>query len=221
MGQDLSTTQNSAVPALYDPANTITNEDVILPKLKVGQYSSGLVQDEIVPAGALFTVTDAEDPEPVVLAETKDKNGVVVHVLSTPRKGWSYSDDEETGGELLRWAFDDPERHPKAWVTYTYPVLIPEADTDVPYTLLLTRSNKPTALKINTVLKRNAGSGPPWATAFRLTTQRRERGNNKWFVVQASPVEAKPEHVALAEKLVQDMTGTTADVQATGEEPEL
>lgn len=220
MGQEL-TQQGSAVPALYDPATTITSEDVILPKLKVGQYSSAVVQDELVPAGALFTVTDAEDPEPVVLAKAGDKKGVVVHVLASPRKGWSYSDDEETGGELLRWAFDDPERHPKAWVTYTYPVLIPEGDVDVPYTLLLTRSNKPTALKINTVLKRNAGAGPVWTTAFRLTTQRRERGNNKWFVIQATPVEAKPEHVEAAERLAAEMSGSSADLNATGEEPAL
>lgn len=213
----------SAVPALAQtPALEISAEDVALPRMKIGQYSSDFVQNELVPAGSLFTAYGEDDPDPSVLWERpskeggKEKKGVIVHVLGL-RKGKSVSE----GGELVTFDFNDPDAPPEAWVTYNYFVCLPEVDDEVPFKWLLTRTGAPSAKNINMVLKRNAAKGPAWVNAFEVKTSPRKNDKGNFFVPRVSPVEAKAANVEIAEALAVMISGQSAEIQATGEQPSI
>jgi hypothetical protein len=220
--QELEATR-SAVPALLStPALELDANDVQLPKVYLGQYSSTHVQEQRVPPGCIFTATSQDDPEPVVLWEQpkteggKAKPGPIFHVIAL-KKGKSLSD----GGELTMWDFNDPDAPPEAWTTYKYTVALPEVADDVPYQWLLTRTGAPSAKGINTVLARGAGRGPAWINAFQAVTKPRENKKGKFFVPSISVVEAKEANVAIAEKLAVMISGTSAEAQATGDEPAI
>lgn len=191
------------------PALEIDSDDVQLPKLYVAHYQTKAVQDDLVKPGQIFAATGPDDSDPVVVYDGSDKaEGVLIHVLSLV-KGKSC----EVDGELTTWAFNDPDAPPEAWTTYKYVVVVPEVDPDVPHTFLMTRSGKPAAQKINTVLKKNEARGPAYISAFRVTTAKRENEKGRWFVPQVKVVEANDEHLQIASSLA-DMVGS-APAQVT------
>lgn len=207
-----------SVPALiHQPALEIEAEDVALPRMYLGQFTSDHVKDKStdVAPGDIFTATGSEDPEPKVLWNGEG-DGVLFYVLGM-RKGKSLSVD----GELETWTFDDPDAPVEAWTTYNYFLYLPEVDQDVPYKWLCTRSAKPAAQQINTVLKRAEGKGPSWSIAFRVVTAHRKKGQNEWFVPRVHQVEADEEQVAQAERLAEMLAGVSAEAQATGDEPAI
>lgn len=199
----------------------ITAEDVSLPRIYLGQFMSEAVKAQLVKPGSLFAAIGPDDQDPNVLWEFEDKpdKAPVFYVLAL-RKGKSYSED---GGGLELYDLDDPNAPEGAWVTYTYTVALPDVDPDVPFKLLLTKTGKPAAKQINTVLVKNAARGPAYTTAFRLTTAKRrnEKKNADYFVPRISVVEAKKDHIAIAEELSHMITSAAADFQATGEEPAI
>lgn len=206
------TEQKSNVPALANtPALDITAEDVALPRLKIGQFMSGLVQDGTVPAGELFTSLGAEDPDPNVLEQP-----LLFHVLGMTR-GKSVSE----GGELITYDYHDPDAPADAWVTYNYVVVLPEIDADFPVKWLLTRTGRPAAQQINIVLAKTSASGPPWAQAFQAETAERENKKGKYFVPRVRHVEADPKNVEIAEALSVMVSPDAASVQASGDEPAI
>lgn len=211
-------TAPSSVPALrHAPALEIDRDDVALPRLYVGSGTSRHVQNGDAGIGQLYSAAGADDPNPEVLYDPKQGgDGVLVHVLSMT-KGKSLNVD----GQLETWAFNDPDAHPEAWTTYNYTLCLPEVDDQVPFKLTLTRSGAPTAKQINTVLARNAAKGPAWASAFRLTSVKKQNDKGQWFVIKATIVEADDANVATAEGLASMVAGTTADVQATGDQPQI
>ena len=216
---------SASVPDLVrTPALDITAEDVALPRIYVAQFTSQAVKDGLVKPGALYAASGSDDPDPQILATPGNKDGVAedkaitFHVLGLV-KGWSHSED---GGDLQTWRFDDPDRHPDAWVTYTYSVALPEIDDQVPYRWLLTRSARNTARGINTVLVKNAATAPSYGTAFAAFTAHRSNAKGEWYVPRVKPIEAKKENVEIAERLaVMVSNANPADINATGEEPAI
>ncbi len=210
----------SAVPDLVrTPALTITAEDVALPRIYIGQFMSKAVQDQLVKPGCIYAATGQDDPDPNVLWDksTKGDNpGVLFYVIGL-RKGKSISD----GGELQLFDFDDPNAPADAWVTYNYSVLVPEVDVEVPFKLLLTRTGRPAALQINTVLKKNAIKGPAWHNAFRLTTAERENAKGKFFVARVAIAETDQEQIAVAESMALMMSSAVVSHGSTSEEPAI
>ena len=189
--------QHSNVPDLVrTPALEIGAEDVALPRLKIGQFMSDLVQEGTVNAGALFVSLGSDDPDPVSLYETGDEEGLIVHILSM-RKGKSVSE----GGELVLFDFNDPDAPPDAWTTYNYVVAIPEHDEDVPNKWLLTRTGRPAAQQMNMVLAKASGKTPPHEIAFEVKTVQRENKKGKFYVPRVRQVEATEANVAIAAKL--------------------
>src|ERR1700761_6772106 len=156
----------ASVPSLRPtPALQLDAEDLQISRFYAAQFMSKPVQDGLVKPGSLFVSTGQDDPEPVEPWKLGSKDqGVLVHVLSL-RKGKSVVID----GELQLFDYDSPDAPADAWVTYNYMIALPEVDEDLPYKWLLSRSSKPAAAKINTVLAKNAISGPAWNTAFRIT----------------------------------------------------
>lgn len=213
----------SAVPALVStPALEIDSGDVALPRIKVGQFMSSHVQEQLVKPGSIYAATGSDDPDPITLWDPKAKGenlGVLFHVLSL-RKGRSWV-DKQNNNELHRWGFNDPDAHPDSWVTYDYGVCVPEVDTDVPYKLMFTRTGASAAKGINTVLKKNEARGPAYLQAFRMTTVERENAKGKFYVPRVTIVEATQAGIEAASNLASMMSGTRAESQATGDEPEI
>jgi len=204
------------VPALRPtPALEIEAQDIALPRLYIGQFMSKAVQDQIVKAGAIYSATGQDDPDPQVLWNQGDSDGVRFYVLSL-RKGKSIQDN----GELVLFDYDDPNAPADAWVTYNYAVAVPSVEEDVPFKLLLTRTGTPAARNINLILKKNATRNPAWATAFNLTAAPRENAKGKFFVARVSQVEAVKAEVETAEQLALMLAAAPIEVQAT-EQPAI
>lgn len=212
-GTDVATTSGGEVaPLSYSPSDALEARDLALPRLYVAQAISNAVQDGNVTAGALFVAQDSDDPDPIVLAEKGDTEGVLFHVLAL-RKGKSISID----GDLKAFRFDDPAAPADAWVTYTYALLVPEYESDLPVRWLLTRTGRPAAQKINTVLFRTAGSQPPYESAFRVTTAERSNDRGRYFIPRIQPVEANANNVEAAAALyplIQDSWATKGEAPA-------
>jgi hypothetical protein len=197
MGQELAERKGSEVAALaFDGSTTLTTDDLALPRLYVAQAITNAVQDGNVKAGAIFVAQDADDPDPAVLADKGSEEGAIIHVLAL-RKGKSRSIE----GVLETWRYDDPAAPADAWTTYTYAVAIPSYDTDLPCRWLLTRTGRPAAQKINTVLARLNGVKPPFETAFRVTTVERSNDKGRYFIPRVTPVEPTDESTEVAAKL--------------------
>lgn len=195
-GSDVAT-QESGVPALAGtPASELTAEDISLSTIKLGQHMNSHVQNGEVPAGSIFTTTGQDDPAPEVLWEQGDKNPVGFHVLAL-RKGKSVSHE----GELELYAYDDPNAPADAWVTYNYVVALPVVDEEMPYKLLLTKTGKPAAQSINTVVAKNA-TVPSYTLAFTLDCVSRENAKGKFYVPRVRHVEASAKGTGIAEQLV-------------------
>lgn len=188
------------VPALVPtPATTIDAADIVIPRLYVGNQMSKAVKRKRASFGDIYIASGADDPDAQVLYEFgSSQAGVLAHVLHL-RKGKSWT----AGGSapLQIWDFDDPNAHPDAWTTYTYTLFLPEVDPDMPVRMLLTKSGRGTAQRINTVLARNAAQGPYWLNAFRITSDERSKDDNEWAVFQVAQVQADPKHVTQAGEL--------------------
>jgi len=195
-GTEVAAQEPAGVPALAGtPATELNAEDVALSKIKLGQHMSSAVQDGIVPAGCIFSTTGPDDPDPVVLWEQGDDKPLTFHVLAL-KKGKSVSVE----GELELYAYDDPNAPHDAWVTYNYVVALPAHDQEMPYKLLLSKTGKPAAQSINTVVAKNA-TVPAYTLAFEMECKQRENKKGKFYVPQIRHVEATEEGTALAEKL--------------------
>lgn len=211
-----------ALPELAStPALDLGADDIVLPRLYIGQFMSDHVQQQLVKPGSLFLAAGSEDPDPQVLWEldekSKLKDDVVLHVLSL-RRAKSFSE----GGELQRYDYDDPAAPEGAWVTYNYMIALPAVSDEVPAKLLLTRTGKPAAQQINTILKKNESRGPAWQSAFKLTTAVRENPKGKFFVPRIGIATATAEGTAIAESLASQLgTRPESQFQASGEEPAI
>ena len=210
-------TSGSSVPALADtPSVHLDSEDIALPRLYLGQYMSEHVQENRVPAGSIFTALGQDDADPVVVWEQGDEPGVIVRPLSLS-KGKSISE----GGELVLFDYDDPEAPADAWVTYNYVVALPEVDQDMPFKWLLTRTGKPTAQKINTVIAKNQATTPPWGLAFSVKAVARENQKGKFFVPSVTPIEADKAHDEVVQELASYVSAPAQQSGGVTEEPNI
>lgn len=219
----VATRDEAQVPDLIrTPALTITADDIALPRIYIGQYMTGAVQEGLVKAGQIFTANGKDDPDPNVLwskdEDPDSENPVRFYVLHL-RKGKSWS--AGPGEELELFDFDDPNAPSDAWVTYNYTVCVPSVDADVPFKLLLTRTGKNAALQINTVLKKNSAAGPAWVNCFGLTAVLRENTKGKFYVPRISIRDASQDEVAIADRIGLDMSASTMDAPATGSQPQI
>ncbi len=53
----------------------ITAEDLVIPRLYIGQSVSSAVVNNHAPLGSLYLATDRDDPEPVVIYKPDQKTG--------------------------------------------------------------------------------------------------------------------------------------------------
>lgn len=209
----------SAVPDLVrTPSLDITAEDVALPRLYIGQFMTKACQDRLVNHGDIFLATGKDDGDPRVLwGFGSGDPGPVFYVIGL-EKGKSVQDSDS--GELLLFDYDDPTAPPEAWITYKYTIAIPAAEWDVPIRYLLTKTGRPAAQQINTVLKKDAQS-PSWVHAFELTTDDRENKKGKYWVPKIKEVEGNPDHVDRAGNLFLQIAGVSMEARASGAEPAI
>lgn len=220
--KEVAAREAPSVPALAPtPATTIDAGDIAIPRLYVANYMSEAFKHKLVEFGDVFKALGPDDTEPETLWSLgSDDPGVLIHVLHLRKaKSWS----ESNGAPLQLYDFDDPSAPADAWTTYTYTLFLPEVDPDMPARMLLTKSGKPTAQKINTVLMRNAAAGPSWATAFRLTSVKRQNQKGEFAIAQVALAQADPKHVQQASELHELIAPGLERPQSTtthsGEEP--
>lgn len=205
---EVATTAPAGVPDLVStPATSIGAEDIVVPRIYIGQFMSEAVQQQLVKMGDLFYAASSDDPDPQVLDQP-----VRFHVLHL-RKTKSFS--PAPGAPLELYDYDDPNAPEKAWVVYNYTFCLPEVDTDMPFKMLLTRTGRPAAQKINTALLRNATAGPAWVNAFELSTAERKNEKGKFAVAQVKLVEPRQEDVEAAAALGQIVLRGEAQRPAT------
>jgi hypothetical protein len=190
------------------PAQQITSDDVIIPRIKLGQYMSPAVQDELVKFGSVFATSGKDDADPQVLWTPGDAEGVRFYVLRW-YKAKSYTPGD--GEPLEMFDFDDPNAPAEAWVTYNFVIAIPSVEDFVPFRLLLTKSGKNAALQILTILKKNARMGPDWNNAFSLTASTRENKKGKFTVPRVAVTTAIPSEVTTAEGMALDMASAPVE----------
>jgi hypothetical protein len=194
-------------------ANEISAEDIALPRVKIGQFMSQAVQDQLVKPGAIFSSLGQDDAEPATLWKPGDKKGLLMHVLQL-RKGWSLMQD----GNLETWRFDDPTRPDDAWATYDYTVCLPEVDPDLPYKFLFTRTGRSAAQKINLQLKR---APQAHEIAFRVESLERSNDKGRFFVPRIVNEPADKKNVAAAADLLSMIAPAAAAPAAVSNEPAI
>lgn len=192
-------------------AETIGAEDLAIPRMMVGQPTSGAVQDGLVASGAIYVGSDANDPEPVIVHKPGAKTGVLVHPIAL-RKQWACTDE---AGDFRLADYLAAEVPEDAQLAYTFVLLVPEYDPELPVSLMLKSTGTQTAKKICLAIKR-AEPAPPWSVAFRLTTVPRQNDRGRWHVPQAISAEADPKHVGQAGVLAA-MLGIASDTRVSGE----
>lgn len=209
MSNDVAVRATAEVAPLYDRSTfDVDASDFALPKVYICQPLTKSVQDGLAKPGDVIVAAGPEDPDAEVVVEFKNPaDGLLFHVLRMD-KGKSFS---ENNGPLQTWAFNDPEAHPDAWVTYFYTLALPEVDGDMPHKLLLTRSNQGTAKRINMQLgKALQKGGNLYDLAFRLTTEPRQKDNHKWHVVVVKLATATQDGIDTAESLSDMVNANTA-----------
>lgn len=196
--------QDRAVPALVaTPALDLDGSDFTPPSIKIGQDISGQVKSGSVRPGQVFWHTPGDDDTGYLMAEKGEP--VRMYVLAL-RKGKSLTKNRK----LQTFGFRDPAAEQQTddngklirpWTTYTYTVFVPEHDTEIPFRVLLTKSGKPAADQINSVLMRNAQQ-PPWAQCFALkAVDATSQHGDKFYKAQVTVVDANDDEVAAAEQM--------------------
>lgn len=220
---DVAKRDAPAVPALVPTPALDPNlgaDDIAIPRLYIGNFMSEAVKSRLVEFGDVYLALGKDDKDPQVLWTPGSKdNGVLFHVLDL-RLGKSWQD----GGRLETTTYDDPAAPDDAWTTYNYTLFLPDVDPDMPAKLLLTKSGKSQARKINTILMRNAAAGPPWNHAFRLTSERKENDKGEFAVAQVASAQPDPAHVRQAGELyelVAPSIATGSSTSITGDEPAI
>lgn len=191
------------------PATTVGFEDIAPPSLYIAQRTSAAVDLDVVSYGDLFIAQGSDDVEPTVMWKSGSSDEGVLFYPLHMFKTWTFSD----GNNLQSWAWGngvppqealevveaDDNKHP-LFRTYNYVTFIPEYDEEMPvYFRLNSKSQRPAVNKINLVSTRD---GQPWLVhAFRVTTDKREKGANKWAVPIVTEAVATQEHVDKAIEL--------------------
>lgn len=160
------------------PALDITAEDVALPRLHIGQFSSKAVQAKLVEAGTLYYASGQDDPDPQTIPTP-----LTFYVIGL-RKGKSIVED----GNLQRYDYLDPDAPAGCNVTYDYSLAIPSVDASMPFKWLLTKSATPAARNMNLVLAK--ATRPHWEFAFSAVLAERENPKGKYWIPQVRQVEA-------------------------------
>jgi hypothetical protein len=190
----------------------IDARDIQPPRLKVASPTTGAVEYG-ARVFSLFSEKGKDDSSPVELVGpgegTQPGEGLKVYVLKMYKTLAANVDPSDwnvempKGGELRRWAIDDPTAPPFARTQYNYVCLVPASeDADMPHNLLLANTSTPAARFINTVLSQAKQHGQPlYATAFELWPVKREKGENRWAIFKARLGEATDEEVQAASEM--------------------
>lgn len=210
---EVAVPEPASVPALAPtPGSTLTYDDIALPTLYVAQRTSTAVENNLVNYGDLFVAQGADDAEAEVLwAHGSGDAGLVIYPLHMAKR-WTWTD----GSELSSWPFGDGQVPAEAaelarstgkpyFLTYGYVVLIPSYDMEMPVNFRVnSKSGRAAHNKITAVYIREGAQVVP-GPAFRVTTDKKERGGNKWAVPVVVSTEGEPEQLDAARTLYQQI----------------
>ena len=220
----------AGVPYAVDNDESLTSLDILIPRMKLVQKMSRVLDDELVEYGAVYALTSQDDMEPVTLAKAPAKGDlgdpVRFYVLGDPVKGWSWTDPDnklQRGSEYpnLAWVINQNPR--KVNRTYRYLLTVPSYPM-LPVSFLMYGAwGGQSAKFINTqlVLFRQKGVDPS-TIAFKLQarkTSRPSQGSEQPYIqaivgfdkVTAKDKAADLEIVAAQRELMQSSTVAVDD----------
>lgn len=126
--------------------HTLDANDVRLPRMKLAQLSTKLVEAGVATYGQVFVAYGQDDLEPVVLAEAPKAQGelgpeVLFYVLDV-EKGYSYTDPNKRLGRTQDGSYPDlslvKDGDPRnVRRTYDYTIVLPGAFEDLPVKFIM------------------------------------------------------------------------------------
>jgi len=220
-GADLANVDEAALAA--NAIGQIEDADLVLPVITVTQQMSRAVTDGDVESGHFYNAVSGEDYgdelQFIIVAYAKgrfyvhnrDEEDERTYVASGPVAPDTWP--EEYAGKLFADIPDAEEqwkvrsnageiewgRGPTIVTTHNYVGFV-KGETGIPARIGLSRTSAPAAKKINTILR--FGGSAPWASAVKLTLDRREVRQKPFFVVKATQGEqSAPEEIEAAKIL--------------------
>lgn len=121
-----------SIPYPVDNDEGLTANDILLPRMKIVQKMSRVLDDELAEYGAVYVFMGKDDMEPSVIAKPAAKGElgpeVRFYALGDPRKGWSWTRPDKSLGRgpsypNLSWVIGSDPR--KVNRTYAYLLAVP------------------------------------------------------------------------------------------------
>lgn len=207
--------------------------DILIPRMKLAQKISGVVDNELVEYGAIYVASGSDDMNPQTIAKAAGKGdvgpAVRFYVHGEPRKGWSWVRDDKSLGrgpqypDLRDVKGQDPRNVRR---TYDYLVTLP-AYPDMPVRFLMHGQwGGQAAKQINTQLLLNRQRGVETHTvAFKLQARKTsspQGGQERPFVqavvgLDKVPAKDKAADAALVESH-RALIGASANVSEVPDE---
>ena len=120
-------------PYRIDNEERLTSNDILLPRMKLVQKMSRVLDDELAEYGAVYVYMGNDDMEPSVIAAAPAKGelgpAVRFYTMGDPRKGWSWTRPDNSLGRgqsypNLGWVINQDPR--KVNRTYGYLLALPD-----------------------------------------------------------------------------------------------
>lgn len=202
-GTAVATQGGAAVEVGYSTNNDegLTAADILMPRIKIVQKMSRVMDDGLADYGAVYMLTSPDDMEPEILAAPAAKgelgDGVRFYVHGDPLKRWSWTRPDRSLGKghdfpRLEWVEGGDPR--KVNRTYMYYLTIP-ATPVMPVTFLMYGAwggNSAKYINTQLVLARQKGIEVQ-SLAFKLQTRKTERNGNPFVqaIVALDKISAK------------------------------
>jgi hypothetical protein len=177
---------SAALPELYDSADMA---DIQLPEIRVQQKTSDMVENGTTKFGDVVLSLGSDDVDPVFLIGGPEKResfkGYIIG-----RKKFAASTGQSTGdGFHFHQTAERDEDDPDSWVGYFFMIALPEFDRDIPARIMLWRSGRFAAKKINFfVAKALKEQGPAPHVSFGV--ERKENAKGSWYQLTVQLIQA-------------------------------
>ena len=176
--KEVAPATSTEIAPLYDPSSfNIDAGDIALPKVYICNALTKSVQDDRAKSGDVIVAAGPDDPDAEVVYATKaGGEGLLFRVLRLDR-GKSFA---EKGEKLQTWAYDDPAAHPDSWTTYTYTVILPEVDPEMPHRFLRSTTSRSVSRRSSARTTRAGGTSPSSSSSSPRTASRTLSRSATW-----------------------------------------
>lgn len=201
----MASRKEAVEPTPYDMG--FGSEDVQLPRLRVVGKLSKLVELDVAKSGNIAIGADAEDTESDIIDALNGKQPLRIYVLAMRANyACGFGAVQQNPQLAGTWDEGDPSMPPEAKRQYNYTLFVPEHSTILPVVYTASSTAAREGRKVNSKLQVEALAGrAPYETCFEMSTKVNTAGNNSWPGPDFKLAEAKPEEVATAKRMHDEM----------------